>query len=219
MAPGSALRSTSLVNIPTALIAELHLLNEALDDAASDIAATLMLLMSEAALTVPSFLGLSVLVTQAPEAPMEITTFEHDPKHQAIGTSLRLRVPHDSRTGVQGPASIELILYAAHPGAFVDLAADLTWLTGRPWRDLRVDEDLVGPRRSTDAGSLTSWSVLNQARGVLISTGLTAHEADLELDARASVTGVDRHHVAAELIAGLPTSGAPSLPPRPSDDA
>lgn len=207
------------MNIPAALIAELHLLDEALYDAASDIAATLMLLMSEAAITVPSFLGLSVLVTQADETPVELSTFEHHPNHPPIGTSLRLRVPYDSRTGVQGPTSIELILYAAHPGAFVDLAADLTWLTGRPWRDLRVDEDLLGPRGSADARSLTSWSVLNQARGVLISTGLTADEADLELEARACATGVDRDHAAAELLAGLPTSGAPSLPPRPSDDA
>jgi F420-0:gamma-glutamyl ligase len=45
---------------------------------------------------------------------------------------------------------------------------------------------------------------VNQALGVLIGAGLTQHEARAELDARATATGVDRHIVAAGILACLP---------------
>lgn len=91
-----------------------------------------MALISQAVHAVPSFVGLSVLIPVAEEAPLEVTTFENDPDDEHIGASLRFRVRADSSGVADGSSLIELILYAAQPGAFVDLAADRIWLTGRP---------------------------------------------------------------------------------------
>lgn len=203
MAPGSLLRSTSLVNIPASVLAGLHLLDEVLDGSSCDTRTTLMVLTSHAAQAVPSYLGLSVLAHVAGEAPLEITTLQNNPVVEHIGASLRFRVRADPSVEANGSAPIELILYAAQPGAIVDLAADLTWVTGRPWRDFRIDEDLDAAQESPGTASLTSWSTINQARGVLISKGLTVEQADSELDTQAAATGIGRHHAAAELLAGV----------------
>lgn len=191
------------MNIPAAVLAGLHLLDEVLDARSSGTHTTLTVLTSEAALAVSSFLGLTVLIPRAGETPLQIRTFETDPGAEAVGASLRFRVRGDSSGGADGPAVIELILYAARAGAFVDLAADLTWLTGRPWDDFRVDEDLDGPQDGSVPATLASWSSVNQARGVLIGSGLTVEEADSEMDARAVATGTSRALVAAEILARL----------------
>lgn len=202
------------MTIPAGLIADLHLLNEMLEDSPSgtapDIAATLTLLMSEAWLAVPSSLGLTVLLPQVGEPWLEITTIESDSDRERIRASMRFSVHGDSTTGAPDMDAIELILYAAQPGAFVDLAADLTWLTQRPWRDFRVDEDLMGPRETSGARALTSWSTINQARGLLINGGLTIDEADAKLDDRAASRGIGRHLAAAELLAEVSSRERPS---------
>ena len=38
-----------------------------------------------------------------------------------------------------------IILYAGSPGTFVDLAADLAWLTARPLTDFVLDQHLTVP--------------------------------------------------------------------------
>lgn len=49
----------------------------------------------------------------------------------------------------RGPS---VILYAAKPGAFIDLAADLAWLTGRSLTDFVLDRHLILPK-APDAAS------------------------------------------------------------------
>jgi hypothetical protein len=187
------------VNIPTSVAADLAMLTDALDSSSSDIAATLSGLVSAATRSVPSFVGLSVLVGD-PAARVEITTIE-DWEHAAqIRTSLRF--PLDGpRPEVNAGV---LLVYAGQPGALVDLAVDLTWLTGRPLGDARLDEDLDGPAAPSSESSVSRLSAVNQAVGVLIGGGLTQQEAFAELDARASATGVERHLVAAAILASLP---------------
>ena len=54
------------------------------------------------------------------------------------------------------------------PGTFVDLAADLAWLTARPLSDLVLDRHLPPPAERGAATSLFEASVINQAIGALI---------------------------------------------------
>ena len=68
-----------------------------------------------------------------------------------------------------GEVSVALILYAETPGAFIDLAADLAWITGRPPEDFALDEHRSLPTNST--ARLTDLSSINQALGVLIERG------------------------------------------------
>jgi hypothetical protein len=60
---------------------------------------------------------------------VELTTLESS-QRSSITTSLR--IPLQTEAALQADtARFVLILYAATAGALVDLAADLTWLTGR----------------------------------------------------------------------------------------
>jgi hypothetical protein len=44
--------------------------------------------------------------------------------------------------GARVGAGVEVILYTGRAGAFVDLAADLAWLTGRGMTDVPLDQHL-----------------------------------------------------------------------------
>ena len=188
------------MNIPSSVAADLAMLTDALDSSSSDIAAMLSGLVFAATRSVPSLVGLSVLVGD-PDARVEITTVEDRAHAAQIRTSLRFPLLDDERP--EASAGV-LLVYAAQPGALVDLAADLTWLTGRPLGDARLDEDLDGPAAHSPESSLSRLSTVNQAVGVLIGGGLTVQEALAELDARASATGLERHIVAAGILACLP---------------
>ena len=121
-----------------------------------------------------------------------------------IATSLRLTLP-----GIGdgwAPPAVALILYAKSPGAFVDLAADLAWLTARPLGDFVLDQDLTIPAGSDSGAQLSAASVINQAIGVLIGLGYTTQQADWRLDTQAAHAGTDRY-AAAELILAMRTGG------------
>lgn len=189
------------MNIPPELAGDLRLLSEVLDGDHPDIGASLSSLASAATLAAPSYLGLSVLVTNPGDAPLRVTTLQDGDDRGPLETSLRFALSGDAASS-DGPRGIELTIYATQPGAFVDLAADLAWLTGRPHQDFGLDDDLVGPQDGTHI-SLTAWSTVNQARGLLMGGGLTVGEADAELDARARSEGTSRHRASADLLDGL----------------
>lgn len=190
------------MTVPATLAADLRLLSEVLDSSGADVAATMTVLVSDAALAVPSYLGLSVRLLQGDAPALRITTFQGHPDPGLIGSSLRFLVPGGS-AGADMDPPVELVLYAAEPGALIDLAADLAWLTGRELGEFRIDADRHFPVDDGDM-SFSSWSTVNQARGVLMGRGLSADEADRELEARAASVGVRSHVAAAALLAALP---------------
>ena len=191
------------MNIPPFVAADLALLTEVLDASASDVAATLSGLVAEVTGSLPSFVGLSVLVGDH-DTRVQVTTIKDPADAALIRTSLRFRLLGEARHDGPATASGVLVVYAAQPGALVDLAADLAWLTARPLSDARLDEDLDGPVTTSREGSLTPQSTVNQALGVLMGDGLTKEEAGAELDARAAANGVESHLAAAEILASLP---------------
>jgi len=65
--------------------------------------------------------------------------------------------------GTSLPAVV-LVVYAGSPGTFVDLAADLAWLTARPLSDFFLDQHLPAPAGDA-ATNLFEVSVINQAIG------------------------------------------------------
>jgi hypothetical protein len=127
------------------------------------------------------------------DPPFRFTTLEDGPAAD-VRTSLWLTLP-----GVgDGRASpwVVLILYAGTPGAFVDLTADLAWLTGRPPGDFVLDQHLSGPARPDTGTYLRTASVINQAIGVLIARGYTPEQAHRELDIQADSAITERHTIA-----------------------
>lgn len=119
-----------------------------------------------------------------------------------ILTSLRVLLGAartDHADAIIGP-SIELILYAGKRGALTDLAADLSWLTGRDLSDFVLDAHLIVPDNS---GDLRRMSWINQAIGVLIGRGDTPEHAAREVGMLATRTNEDRRVSAEHLRIGL----------------
>ncbi len=192
------------MEISAALAAELALLADALGTPRADIADTLGRLASDAGSAVGSYVGLSVAMATHGNQVV-VTVLEAGLGATDVRTSVLL--PLAPAADVEGGARIALVLFAAVPGAFVDLSADLAWLTGQQPEEFRLDEHLGLAGSATGSSTLGAISVVNQALGVLIGDGLTPEEADLYLDARAVELGVDRVAAATLVLAALDGPG------------
>ncbi len=190
------------MTIIAALAAGLRLLTETLDDPGADVADGLRQLTLDAAAAVSSYLGLS-LVLPVRDPPFTISVLADGAVAGDIRTSLHVPLPGlDS-----GPhPAMALILYAEAPGAFVDLAADLAWLTKRAPTEFTLDAHLAVPAGTDIAGRLQAASDIDQAIGVLISRGYTPEQADSRLDASAGAGAgeTDRHAAARAILDTVP---------------
>ena len=184
------------MTITAALAAELEILTAALDEPGADIAHSLRQLALTAASAIASYLGLSVLVART-DPPFVCTILADGVAADDIRTSLRM-VLSDAGDG-RDRLAVAVNLYARSPGAFVDLAADLAWLTARPLADFVLDQHLAVPTPSNSGTKLHVASIINQAIGVLIGRGHTPEQADSHLDSQAARADTDRH-VAAQLV-------------------
>jgi len=191
------------VKFTTTLAAELAALDAALDEPGSDIGKGLRRLAAASAAAVPSYLGLSVVVTRH-DPVFTLTLLDDDGVAGDIGTSILLTWPNPADS--HDVAAVAFILYARSPGAFVDLAADVSWLTGGPPTDFVLDAHLGVPAEPDTATPIAAASVINQAVGALIGRGYTAEHAHWELDAQAARSGTERV-AAAQLILDRLTTG------------
>jgi hypothetical protein len=106
----------------------------------------------------------------------------------------------------------DLVLYAATPGAFIDLAADLNYALGLHPAALTLDDDLTEPVSGTGITGLTSQSTINQALGVLIDRGHTPEAARQELNRLAALDSGQLHHAADAILRSTtrpPNNGDP----------
>ena len=194
------------MDISSALAADLALVTDALDDPRADVAESVRQLAADALLAVPSFLGLTVVVSGA------------DPSHQ-FTTMVGTTRAEDIRSSLLMPAlapdpgttarTVEVILYAGNPGAFVDLATDLAWMTGSADDVFALDRHLSPIPLPDGQRTLEAESLVNQAIGVLIGDGLDHDAALRELDARA---GGDRLAAAEAVLAAIPVDGGGRTP-------
>jgi hypothetical protein len=183
------------VSIPAALAAALATLTEALDEPGIDIASTPRTLGADAALAVSSYLGLTV-TAMADGHPVSFTDLRGDLGLTEAATSLRMALPPTPTPDAADPATMTLVLYAATPGAFVDLAADLRWLTGAGPDSFVLDADLnLSDPRATAVG-VAELSAINQAVGMLLGSGHSIEQAHGELDRLAAEAGTDSHTAA-----------------------
>jgi hypothetical protein len=193
------------MTMTAAMAAALTVLGEALNDPELDVAESLTLLTKHAAAAVPSYRGLTVVVPQS-DPSLTVTTLADDTTNAAhIRTSLQLSLP-----GVTEPRStsaVAIILYAGSPGAFVDLAADMAWLTARPLDDFALDQHLTFATRPRSEQDHHASSAINQAVGVLIGRGYTPQQADGELDTQAANSQIGRPEVARRILAAIPPGG------------
>jgi hypothetical protein len=180
------------VKITAAMAASLGILTAALDEPGTDIAHGLSQLALAAAAAIPSYLGVSILVSHS-DPRFICTTLADGVFVGDRRTSLQVLLP---TTGTGHDPAVAVILYATAPGAFVDLAADLAWLTGRPPADFMLDQHLAIAPGADTAAQLQAASDINQAIGVLIGRGYSPRQADGELDTHAANNRSDRHNAA-----------------------
>ena len=191
------------MNITAGLATDLRRLTAALDEPGADIAQSLHKMAADTQAAVRTYLGLNVSVSRS-DPLFTFTCLNDGVVAGDIATSLRLTLP--SIGDSWAPPAVALILYAGSPGAFVDLAADLAWLTARPLSDFVLDRHLIIPGGSDSGAQLSAASVINQAIGVLIGLGYTPQQADRRLDTQAAHAGTDRY-AAAQLILAMRTGG------------
>jgi len=188
-----------LRNIAAALATDLGFLTEALDEPGADVANSLRRLTAGATAAIPTFLGLSATVAgSAP--PFAFTTFVEGAGTGNVGTSLRLKLPGAGSPGVAD--AVIIVLYAGAPGTFVDLAADLAWLTARLPSDFVLDQNLPVPDEHDSAPGLFETSVINQAIGALIGQGYPPEQAERHLTAQGAAAGISRYAVGLRILAG-----------------
>lgn len=194
------------MDLSTALLDDLLHLSRSvgLDD--NELSARWTALVQALRAAVPSYRGIDLTLHDG-EQPVRLAAFP-DTGNGVITTSLRLPLV------VLGAAShreSRVIFYAATPGAFVDLAADLGHALQTPvtthdpgGRDghgsILLDGDL--PPRSLASGltGLDEASSINRAIGILIDQGHPPEEAEGVLRRHAAAAGVEPHVYAARML-------------------
>ena len=158
--------------VSAALVADLKALTDVLDEPGVDFEELLRTLAADTQRAVDSYLGLAMTLV-IDGYPVTLTAI-----HPAdIATSMR--VPLDV-LGDADPGSV-LVLYAAKPGAFVDLAADLSFALGLSPGIVILDDDLTPTNVSPGLIGLAELAQVNQAIGILIKRGHLPDDARAEL--------------------------------------
>ncbi len=202
------------MRITAQMAAQLAALTDTFDDSDIDVVRSLSRLADQVRLAVPSYLGLSVSVAST-DSYLDFDAMDDIGNPKSIGSSLRIpasEVLDRASTGSGVSGSVVLVLYAAAPGAFVDLSADLAWLTSQPAAEFIIDHHLGGPPGSMN--TVDSTSMVNQAIGVLIGRGHAPQEAEQTIANQAASAGVNRRDVAAAILDSLSDSrGLPDSDP------
>ena len=188
------------VDISAALAADLAALTEALDTPGIDLETELRAFAADVKIAVASFTAMTVTIAVD---GLEVSFVVHDGARTTPATSLL--IPLAARTPTVAVST--LLLFAATPGAFVDLAADLSHALGIDLPCLVIDCHLEPPG---DAAPMTGWSehaTVNQAIGVLIDRGHTPESARRELHRLAAMDHGDTHAAAEAVI--LSAQGRP----------
>lgn len=190
----------SLVDIPNALAADLVALTEAIEEPGVDLEDLLVRLGDTSALAVDSFLGLTISLL-VDGMSVQLSAWQNGPGEGQIATSATLPL---SALGGLGPHGT-ITFFAAVPGAFVDLAADLAYALRLEAHDVQLDRHLHAPA-SRDGSGLPAMSAVNQAIGFLIERGHTPEDAAAHLQRLAHAgdvsTSVAAHRLITEAGAG-----------------
>jgi hypothetical protein len=168
--------------LSSALAAALSSLSGAIKDPNAGLEARLQLLADDLKVAVSSYLGLTVTIAMDGH---EIS-FSLTERGGPAATSLCLPLPEVAGSE---PGS-SLVLYGATPGAFVDLAADLTWALALDPAAIVLDAHLDVPRPSDVVTGLHEQGIVNQALGVLIERGHAFESARAELRRQAKADNV-----------------------------
>ena len=190
------------MDISAQLAACLTVLTEALDDPEIDLEAELRRFIADLKRAVDSYVGMTMIVAADSHA---VSFAVQEDVTSAPATSLLIPLAEVSAADTRST----LLLFAARPGAFVDLAADLSFALGIDPAAFVLDGHLHGALPSPGPLSgLDAHATINQAIGVLISKGHTPESASHELQ-RLARTDHDDLRAAAEAVIRGAHGGSP----------
>jgi hypothetical protein len=193
------------VDISAQLAADLAALSQALDEDV-DLETTVRDFAAAAKLAVTSYLGMTVTVS-ANGHQVSLSVPEHDRAEHDIATSLLIPLVNLTPT----EAGSSLVLYAGTPGAFVDLAADLTYALQVGPDGLIIDAHLNPTFEDSGLDELADMTHINQAIGILIGRGHSPEGASTELHRLAGLAETTIRVAAHQLIPAV--SLRPGLEP------
>ncbi|MDJ0359647.1 hypothetical protein [Rhodococcus sp. H29-C3] len=182
------------------LIADLFLLTEALDSDTVDLAHLALRLVSDIDDAVSSVVSVSLIIT-IDGGQFEVAASTEDGNACGAASSLRITLPGLPKTS----AVAQLVILSGTAGAFVNLAADVTYSLGLAGAAIVLDDRI----RHTDKSELTATvvqrtlsavSVINQAVGVLIESGRTPCEGRAELHRLALQSGSPAIEIARRIL-------------------
>jgi hypothetical protein len=184
-----------LVEMSDAVTADLAALSEALEDPDADLAELVQRLGDSCSLAVGSYLGFSISLV-VDEVVVSVSVLEEFLDPSEIATSVMFSL---TALGDHAPGG-EIVLYAGTPGAFVDLAADLTYALRAGPDAVRLDQHLTPPDPALGASGLTALSEQNQAIGILLERGHDHDKALAELKRLARLDAISVQSAAQRLI-------------------
>jgi hypothetical protein len=207
------------VDLPGAVLAHVQDLTTSIGHDDRDLSDTLAALTTALHATAASYCGFQLTIV-GNQSRVTLTAFT-DGHDVPVGTSLRLPLGLVSTT-IDGESRV--VFYAGIPGAFTDLAADLSHaLGGVPVdgqsstannadprgprvdghrRVIELDTDLPPISRVSGLTGLAELTVLNRAIGMLIQQGHDIEEAHQVLRREAAAGGVEPHIYAARILRG-----------------
>ena len=190
------------MDISARLAASLTVLTEALDDPEIDLEAELRRFTTDLKRAVDSYVAMTMIIAADSHA---VSFAVHEDVTSAPATSLLIPLAEVSAADTRST----LLLFAARPGAFVDLAADLSFALGIDPAALVLDDHLdPGLRDPAALSGLDAHAAINQAIGVLIGNGHTPESARHELQ-RLARTDHDDLRAAAEAVIRGAHGGSP----------
>jgi len=189
------------------LPADLADLSAALDNPRLDVETELRAFTAGLKLAVGSYVGMTITIV-VNEYQVSFSAYD-----EAVGASFemaasRLLIPLGAIYATSAGGT--LLLYAATPGAFVDLAADLTYALGIDRTDLVLDDHIAalpdGPGSAVTG--LDGHALINRAIGVLVDRGHTPESAGGALRRLSRLNGGKPHLAAGHVLRSIPAGVA-----------
>jgi hypothetical protein len=204
------------VDLPATLLAHLHDLTLSIGEDDQDLDDPLVALTTALQSTTASYSGLQLTIFED-QGPVTLSAFT-DGQEEPVGTSLRL--PLALVSSVDGDSRV--VFFAGTPGAFTDLAADLSHALGgipveqtSPAADgmdlggtymdghrkaIELDVDLPPLSRVSGLNGVAELTLLNRAIGMLMAQGHDIEQARQVLRRDAAAAGVEPHIYAARIL-------------------
>lgn len=160
------------MDISKVLAADLTELMQGLDDHGVNVDSSLSMLQRDLRLAVRSLVAFRIGIRGQFGSWMVFSCAASPVHPREVASTLRVPLPSVDESASEAT----MTLYAARPGAFVDLGADLAYALGVPLEIARIDLDLPTAVITAGVAGLDDQTTVHQAVGIMMARGLAVEE-------------------------------------------